>query len=77
MFLLFARWPSRERVEIFFNFYTPEMTANKGALLKRRLIKANRVNKPVPAWKRLIPGNKQHYNAKRRHFLRTKLKYHE
>ncbi|EIJ87634.1 large subunit ribosomal protein L39e [Nematocida parisii] len=53
------------------------MTANKGALLKRRLIRANRVNKQVPAWKRLIPGNKQHYNTKRRHFLRTKLKYHE
>ncbi|KAI5186842.1 large subunit ribosomal protein L39e [Nematocida homosporus] len=53
------------------------MTANKGGLLKRRLIRANRSNKPVPAWKRVLPGNTQHYNAKRRHYRRTKLKYHE
>ncbi|OAG31428.1 large subunit ribosomal protein L39e [Nematocida displodere] len=53
------------------------MTANKGGLLKRRLIRANRSNKAVPTSKRLIPGNTQHYNAKRRHWRRTKLKYHE
>ncbi|KAI5173216.1 large subunit ribosomal protein L39e [Nematocida sp. LUAm3] len=53
------------------------MTGNKGELLKRRLIRANKSNKAIPAWKRLIPGQKQHYNAKKRHFRRTKLKYHE
>lgn len=53
------------------------MTANKGALLKRRLIAAKKSNRPVPTWKRLLPGNTQHYNAKRRHWRRTKMKCHE
>lgn len=53
------------------------MTANKSGLLKRRLIAASKANKPVPAWVRMLPGNKQHYNMKRRHWRRTKLKYHE
>jgi large subunit ribosomal protein L39e len=53
------------------------MTANKSCILKRRLIAAKKSNKPIPAWKRMLPGNTQLYNTKRRHWRRTKLNYHE
>jgi len=53
------------------------MTANKGELLKRRLIRACRKNKPIPTWKRMLPETEQQYNKIRRHWRKTKLKYHE
>ncbi|TDL29175.1 hypothetical protein BD410DRAFT_710941 [Rickenella mellea] len=40
---------------------------------KRILAKASRQNRPIPQWFRLKTGSKIQYNAKRRHWRRTKL----
>ncbi|KAL7066222.1 putative 60S ribosomal protein L39 [Cryptosporidium serpentis] len=49
------------------------MGANKGFMLKKRLGKKMKQNKPVPHWCRLKTDNKIKYNNKRRHWLRTKI----
>lgn len=50
------------------------MGANKTLLMKRRLGKKQRQNRPLPNWFRYKTDNKIRYNAKRRHWRRTKLK---
>lgn len=50
------------------------MGANKTLLMKRRLAKKQRQNRPLPNWFRYKTDNKIRYNAKRRHWRRTKLK---
>lgn len=50
------------------------MSANKSFKIKRVLAKKQRQNRPVPQWIRMKTGNKIRYNAKRRHWRRTKLK---
>ncbi|CAE6368614.1 unnamed protein product [Rhizoctonia solani] len=40
---------------------------------KRILAKASRQNRPLPQWFRLKTDSKIQYNAKRRHWRRTKL----
>ncbi|CAL1706707.1 unnamed protein product [Somion occarium] len=40
---------------------------------KRILAKASRQNRPIPQWFRLKTDSKIQYNAKRRHWRRTKL----
>jgi len=50
------------------------MGANKTLLIKRRLGKKQRQNRPLPNWYRYKTDNKIRYNAKRRHWRRTKLK---
>ncbi|KAH8827864.1 ribosomal L39 protein-domain-containing protein [Flagelloscypha sp. PMI_526] len=40
---------------------------------KRILAKASRQNRPIPQWFRLKTDTKIQYNAKRRHWRRTKL----
>ncbi|EPT04564.1 hypothetical protein FOMPIDRAFT_1113577 [Fomitopsis schrenkii] len=40
---------------------------------KRILAKASRQNRPIPQWFRLKSDSKIQYNAKRRHWRRTKL----
>jgi ribosomal protein L39E len=40
---------------------------------KTTLAKAARQNRPVPQWIRMRTGNTVRYNAKRRHWRRTKL----
>ncbi|KAJ8472721.1 hypothetical protein ONZ51_g8328 [Trametes cubensis] len=40
---------------------------------KRILAKASRQNRPIPQWFRLKSDTKIQYNAKRRHWRRTKL----
>ncbi|GHJ89347.1 hypothetical protein NliqN6_5749 [Naganishia liquefaciens] len=41
--------------------------------IKQRLAKASRQNRPIPQWFRLKTDSKIQYNAKRRHWRRTKL----
>ncbi|CAH2448367.1 60S ribosomal protein L39 [Komagataella phaffii CBS 7435] len=40
---------------------------------KQKLGKAQKQNRPLPQWVRLRTNNKNRYNAKRRHWKRTKL----
>ncbi|KNC51221.1 60S ribosomal protein L39 [Thecamonas trahens ATCC 50062] len=49
------------------------MAAHKRLKTKKILAKKARQNRPLPQWIRLRTGNKIRYNAKRRHWRRTKL----
>lgn len=51
------------------------MGANKSFRLKRKLSRKNKANRQMPNWFRMKTGNKIRYNAKRRHWRRTKLKF--
>ena len=50
------------------------MGANKSLLIKKRLAKKQRQNRPLPNWFRYKTENTIRYNAFRRHWRRTKLK---
>ena len=50
------------------------MGAHKTLLMKKRLAKKQRQNRPLPNWFRYKTDNNIKYNAKRRHWRRTKLK---
>ncbi|VDK26121.1 unnamed protein product [Anisakis simplex] len=50
------------------------MAAHKTFIVKRKLAKKAKQNRPLPHWARMKTGNKIRYNAKRRHWRRTKLK---
>ncbi|KAH9449287.1 hypothetical protein H4Q26_009712 [Puccinia striiformis f. sp. tritici PST-130] len=49
------------------------MSSNKTFRVKRILAKAQVQNRPIPQWCRLKTDAKITYNAKRRHWRRTKL----
>lgn len=49
------------------------MGAHKSLRLKKKLGKKLRQNRPMPNWMRLRTDNTVRYNAKRRHWRRTKL----
>ncbi|KAA1095282.1 60S ribosomal protein L39 [Puccinia triticina 1-1 BBBD Race 1] len=49
------------------------MSSNKTFRVKRCLAKAQVQNRPIPQWCRLKTDAKITYNAKRRHWRRTKL----
>ena len=49
------------------------MGAIKGLALKKRLGKKIKQNRQLPHWVRMKTDNKMRYNAKRRHWRRTKL----
>ncbi|KAK2166182.1 hypothetical protein LSH36_41g13137, partial [Paralvinella palmiformis] len=48
--------------------------ANKTFIIKTKLAKKMKQNRPIPQWVRMKTGNTIRYNAKRRHWKRTKLK---
>lgn len=50
------------------------MGAHKSLLMKKRLAKKQNQNRPLPNWYRYKTDTKIRYNAKRRHWRRTKLK---
>uniref|UniRef100_A0A0N5AIK5 Large ribosomal subunit protein eL39 n=1 Tax=Syphacia muris TaxID=451379 RepID=A0A0N5AIK5_9BILA len=50
------------------------MAAHKTFIIKRKLAKKNKQNRPMPQWAKMLTGNKIRYNSKRRHWRRTKLK---
>ena len=50
------------------------MGAHKSFRIKMKLAKKQKQNRPVPQWVRMKTGNTIRYNAKRRHWRRTKLK---
>ncbi|KAF9316796.1 60S ribosomal protein L39 [Podila horticola] len=47
--------------------------SNKSFIIKRKLGKKQKQNRPLPNWCRMRTDNKIRYNAKRRHWRRTKL----
>ena len=49
------------------------MGAHKTLIIKKRLAKAQRQNRPLPNWFRYKTDTKIRYNAKRRNWRRTKL----
>merc|ERR1712066_322096 len=53
--------------------FTFSMAAHKTFIIKRILAKKQKQNRPIPQWVRMKTGNKIRYNAKRRHWRRTKL----
>ncbi|XP_032686856.1 60S ribosomal protein L39 [Odontomachus brunneus] len=53
---------------------TSTMSAHKTFIIKRKLAKKLKQNRPIPQWVRMRTGNTIRYNAKRRHWRRTKLK---
>jgi large subunit ribosomal protein L39e len=50
------------------------MSALKTMRVKLLLAKKMKQNRPIPQWTRMKLNNKIRYNAKRRHWRRTKLK---
>ncbi|WVW78771.1 60S ribosomal protein L39 [Kwoniella bestiolae CBS 10118] len=49
------------------------MPSQKSFIIKQKLAKKARQNRPIPQWFRLKTDNTIQYNAKRRHWRRTKL----
>ncbi|ODV93360.1 hypothetical protein PACTADRAFT_46903, partial [Pachysolen tannophilus NRRL Y-2460] len=47
--------------------------SQKSFKTKQKLAKSQKQNRPLPQWIRLKTGNTIRYNAKRRHWRRTKL----
>jgi len=56
-----------------FDCLTDKMAAHKGLRNKLILAKKQKQNRPVPNWFRFKTDNKIKYNAKRRHWRRTKI----
>nr|ALS04231.1 60S ribosomal protein L39 [Acartia pacifica]ALS04232.1 60S ribosomal protein L39 [Acartia pacifica]ALS04233.1 60S ribosomal protein L39 [Acartia pacifica] len=50
------------------------MAALKTFRIKMKLAKKMKQNRPIPQWIRMKNNNSIRYNAKRRHWRRTKLK---
>ncbi|KAH3884976.1 hypothetical protein DPMN_008962 [Dreissena polymorpha] len=50
------------------------MSAHKTFRTKMKLARKQKQNRPIPQWVRMKTGNTIRYNAKRRHWRRTKLK---
>ncbi|KAL6933622.1 60S ribosomal protein L39 [Hanseniaspora guilliermondii] len=53
--------------------YNKVKAAKKSFRIKQKLAKAAGQNRPLPQWIRLKTDNTIRYNAKRRHWRRTKL----
>ncbi|KAI1198984.1 ribosomal L39 protein-domain-containing protein [Nemania serpens] len=57
-----------------FRFATAvKMPSHKSFRTKQKLAKAQKQNRPIPQWIRLRTGNTIRYNAKRRHWRKTRL----
>ncbi len=61
----FCCLPSRSRAAL--------QPSHKSLLIKKKLGKAIKQNRPLPQWIRLRTDNTIRYNSKRRHWRRTKL----
>ncbi|KAI1842787.1 hypothetical protein JX265_002676 [Neoarthrinium moseri] len=51
----------------------PITQSHKSFRTKQKLAKAQKQNRPIPQWIRLRTGNTIRYNAKRRHWRKTRL----
>ncbi|XP_077862921.1 ubiquinol-cytochrome-c reductase complex assembly factor 1-like [Saccoglossus kowalevskii] len=65
----------RQMLEIFQGMlFAYDEAAHKTFRVKKKLAKKLKQNRPIPQWVRMRTGNTIRYNAKRRHWRRTKLK---
>ncbi|KAK6236892.1 hypothetical protein SCA6_012229 [Theobroma cacao] len=55
--------------------YVSKVPSHKTFMIKKKLAKKMRQNRPIPYWIRMRTDNTIRYNAKRRHWRRTKLGY--
>ncbi|KAL8236949.1 hypothetical protein R6Q59_018030 [Mikania micrantha] len=55
------------------SYSTNAMPSHKTFMIKKKLAKKMRQNRPIPHWIRMRTDNTIRYNAKRRHWRRTKL----
>ncbi|KAL2367121.1 hypothetical protein RJ035_006338 [Blastomyces gilchristii] len=62
----------RQDAEITANLGS-EIQSQKSFRTKQKLAKAQKQNRPIPQWIRLRTGNTIRYNAKRRHWRKTRL----
>uniref|UniRef100_A0ABD2XMK9 Large ribosomal subunit protein eL39 n=1 Tax=Trichogramma kaykai TaxID=54128 RepID=A0ABD2XMK9_9HYME len=62
------------QLSTIFHEHLNEPGAHKTLIIKRKLAKKIKQNRPIPQWTRMKTGNTIRYNAKRRHWRRTKLK---
>ncbi|KAG2492825.1 hypothetical protein HYH03_008981 [Edaphochlamys debaryana] len=53
--------------------HAAKMPSNKSFKIKQKLAKKAKQNRPIPHWIRFRTDNTIRYNAKRRHWRRTKL----
>ncbi|TLD16603.1 uncharacterized protein PgNI_01332 [Pyricularia grisea] len=53
--------------------FFPRPGSHKSFRTKQKLAKAQKQNRPIPQWIRLRTGNTIRYNAKRRHWRKTRL----
>ncbi|KAL9035757.1 MAG: hypothetical protein Q9214_006441 [Letrouitia sp. 1 TL-2023] len=51
----------------------PDAQSHKSFRTKQKLAKAQKQNRPIPQWIRLRTGNTIRYNAKRRHWRKTRI----
>jgi large subunit ribosomal protein L39e len=58
---------------IWLSFTAGAMPSHKTFKIKKILSKKMKQNRPIPQWIRHRTGNTIRYNAKRRHWRRTKL----
>ncbi|KAL8805887.1 MAG: hypothetical protein Q9182_001668 [Xanthomendoza sp. 2 TL-2023] len=49
------------------------LQSHKSFRTKQKLAKAQKQNRPIPQWIRLRTGNTIRYNAKRRHWRKTRI----
>ncbi|KAG9456345.1 hypothetical protein H6P81_000853 [Aristolochia fimbriata] len=59
-------WVKRAHVDL-------TVPSHKTFIIKKKLAKKMRQNRPIPHWIRMRTDNTIRYNAKRRHWRRTKL----
>ncbi|KAG0132201.1 ribosomal L39 protein-domain-containing protein [Tuber indicum] len=55
------------------DFSLREKQSQKSFRTKQKLAKAQKQNRPIPQWIRLRTGNTIRYNAKRRHWRKTRI----
>ena len=61
------------RISLFLSSQKKKQPSQKTFKIKKILGKKQKQNRPIPQWIRMKTGNTIRYNAKRRHWRRTKL----
>lgn len=61
------------RISLFLSLKKKKQPSQKTFKIKKILGKKQKQNRPIPQWIRMKTGNTIRYNAKRRHWRRTKL----
>ncbi|KAI1674656.1 Ribosomal L39 protein [Pyrenophora tritici-repentis] len=59
--------------DIDYSHQAVTMPSQKSFRTKQKLARAQKQNRPIPQWIRLRTGNTIRYNAKRRHWRKTRL----